>query len=476
MMGKRIDWEALFLLVVMAAATAVAAAGGGVDVEDEGWWREGGSDWFLLKDSKHVVKTDAGEMKVVRGVRGKSITNPMHIGFITMEPRSLFIPQYLDSSLIIFLRAGEARVGHIYKDKLVERTLKMGDIYRIEAGSAFYVINTDHSHSLHMICSIDAFESLHWHTIQSFFIAGGTYPTSVLSGFEPSTLSAAFNVSEAELSEMLTRQKHGPIVHLSDNSHSWSKFLDMKRHEKLARMRKIVGIKEEDVEEEGSTWCSFKEMLVSMLAKADKRQDDGWSKTGRGPGSCNIYERKADFKNNYGWSVSLDESDYSPLKHSDTGVYLVSLTKGSMMAPHINPRATEYGIVLQGSGTIQIVFPNGSLAMNSNVSQGDVFWIPRYFPFCQIASRTAQFEFFGFTTSARNNRPQFLAGANSMLNAMKGPEFAASFGMSSSRFKRIIDAQRESAILPAWPSTTSSAEVEVEAGGFGDEILDLEFD
>lgn len=105
-MGKRTDWEALLLLVVLAAAVAVTVAGGGVDVEDEGLWREGGSDWFLLKDSKHVVKTDAGEMKVVRGVRGKSITNPMHIGFITMEPRSLFIPQYLDSSLIIFLRAG----------------------------------------------------------------------------------------------------------------------------------------------------------------------------------------------------------------------------------------------------------------------------------------------------------------------------------------------------------------------------------
>ncbi|XP_073137576.1 vicilin-like seed storage protein At2g28490 [Henckelia pumila] len=472
-MGKITDREALFLLVVVAAAAVfcspVSAVGGG-DVEDEGWWREGGSDWFLLKDSKHVVKTDAGEMRVVRGVRGKSITNPMHIGFITMQPRSLFIPQYLDSSLIIFLRSGEARVGHMNKHQLVERTLKMGDIYRIEAGSAFYLINTAHSHNLHMICSIDASESLHWQNIQSFFIAGGTYPTSVLSGFEPSTLSAAFNVSEAELSEMLTRQSHGPIVRLSDNSHSWSKFLVMKRHEKLAHMRKIVGIKEADAEEEeGSTWCSFKEML---FGKADKSQDERRRKIDRGQDSCNIYERKPDFKNNYGWSTSLDESDYSPLENSDTGVYLVSLNKGSMMAPHINPRATEFGIVLEGSGTIQIVFPNGSLAMNSKVSQGDVFWVPRYFPFCQISSRTARFEFFGFTTSSRNNRPQFLVGANSMLHAMRAPEIAASFGMSGGRFKRIVDAQTESAILPAWPSSTREVEVEE---GFGDE-MDLEFD
>lgn len=120
-----------------------------------------------------------------------------------------------------------------------------------------------------------------------------------------------------------------------------------------------------------------------------------------------------------------------------------------MMAPHINPSATEYGIVLRGAGTIQIVNPNGTLAMNAKVTEGDVFWVPRYFPFCQIASRTGPFEFFGFTTSARNNKPQFLAGANSLLQTMRGPEFAAAFGLSEERLREIIEAQRESTILPS---------------------------
>ncbi|KAL0436876.1 UNVERIFIED_CONTAM: Vicilin-like seed storage protein [Sesamum radiatum] len=119
------------------------------------------------------------------------------------------------------------------------------------------------------------------------------------------------------------------------------------------------------------------------------------------------------------------------------------------MAPHINPRAIEYGIVLRGAGTIQIVYPNGSLAMNAKVTEGNVFWIPRYFPFCQIASRTGPFEFFGFTTSARNNRPQFLVGANSLLHTLRGPEFAAAFGLSEDRLNEIINAQRESTILPS---------------------------
>ncbi|KAL8029837.1 hypothetical protein ABFX02_14G249000 [Erythranthe guttata] len=468
MMGKR---RAILLAAALVAALVVAVAG----YEDEGTRWEGGEEGgtgrregqesFLLQDSKHVVKTDAGDMRVVRGFGGRFAKSPMHIGFITMEPKSLFIPQYLDSSLILFVRRGEARVGYIYKDELVERDLKMGDIYRIGAGSAFYLINTAEGQRLHVICSIDTSESLGWSSFQSFYIAGGTYPSSVLSGFDQLTLSTAFNVSETELSEMLTTQQSGPIVFLT-SSHapsSWSKFLDMDRNQKVAHMRRIVRIRREDLEQEEdkSTW-SFRNLFVSLFGRrGDKRGKT--RATGKGPDAYNIYDRKPDFKNDYGWSLALDEGDYSPLKHDDFGVYLVNLTAGSMMAPHINPRATEYGIVLSGAGTIQIVYPNGSLAMNAKVTEGDVFWIPRYFPFCQIASRTGPFEFFGFTTSARDNRPQFLVGANSLLQTMRGPEFAAAFGLTEERLNEIIDAQRETTILPS--ATVSPPDAAAKVGG-----------
>jgi len=127
--------------------------------------------------------------------------------------------------------------------------------------------------------------------------------------------------------------------------------------------------------------------------------------------------------------------------------------QGSMLAPHVNPRATEYGVVLGGEGTIQVVFPNGSLAMSAVVREGDVFWIPRYFPFCQVASRGGPFEFFGFTTSARRNRPQFLVGAASVLRTMLGPEVAAGFVAREKDFRELVRAQEEALILPSFPET-----------------------
>jgi len=120
-----------------------------------------------------------------------------------------------------------------------------------------------------------------------------------------------------------------------------------------------------------------------------------------------------------------------------------------MMAPHVNPSATEYTIVLRGYGKIQILFPNGSNAMEAEIKVGDIFYIPRFFPFCQIAARNGPLEFFGFTTSSKKSYPQFLAGAASLLRTILGPELAAAFGVSEGTMKDVVDAQHEAVILPS---------------------------
>ncbi|XP_050370459.1 vicilin-like seed storage protein At2g28490 [Argentina anserina] len=422
----------------------------------------GDEDWFLLQNSKQVVKTKAGEMRVVKSVRGRIVDKPMHIGFITMEPKSLFVPQYMDSSLILFVQSGEAKVGLIYKDQLGERRLRPGDVYRIPAGSPFYLVNTAEGQRLHIICSVDTSESLGMGTLQSFYIGGGYNPASVLAGFDQEILESAFNVTSSELSDFLSRQQDGPIVYLTDSPHPpslWSRFLELKEQDRLQKMKRMMGNTKEpehDEEEQTLAW-SWRKLLNSMFGSNGKRRDDdtdAYKGKGKSPDAYNLFKRSADFRNDYGWSKALDESDYSPLKDSGIGVFLVNLSAGSMMAPHVNPIATEYGVVLKGSGTIQIVFPNGTSAMNTKVQQGDVFWVPRYFPFCQIASRVGPFEFFGFTTSARKNRPQFLVGASSVLRELRGPELAAAFGVNEDRLSRIVHAQRESVILPSVQAST----------------------
>ncbi|KAH7863078.1 hypothetical protein Vadar_013088 [Vaccinium darrowii] len=457
--------SALLVLVVAMCCAVAMARGSHRDQHHEGRERE---KTFLLQDMKRVVRTDAGEMKVARSSKGWISDRPnIHVGFVTMEPDSLFIPQYLDSDLILFVRRGEARVGSICRDELIERNLRNGDVYRIPAGSTFYLVNTADSQRLQIICSIEKSDSIGWGSFQSF-IGGGSYPTSVLAGFEHSTISTALNVSESQVRQILTRQKSGPIISLSNfdsNPHQsrvWTQFLEMKHHERVQCLKRMVQVHEEATEEDDEPiimWL-FRKLLNSVF-----EQEEGRSER---VDAYNLFDRKPDFENNYGSSVALDQSDYSPLRQSGIGLYLVNLTAGSMMAPHLNPTATEYGIVLRGTGRIQIVFPNGTLAMNARVSEGDVFWIPRYFPFCQIASRSGPFEFFGFTTSARTNQPQFLVGSNSILRSMRGPTFAAAFGVSEERLERIVNAQSESIILPS--GSASEERIPAMIKSYGDEM------
>ncbi|PNX87118.1 vicilin-like protein antimicrobial peptides 2-2-like protein [Trifolium pratense] len=123
------------------------------------------------------------------------------------------------------------------------------------------------------------------------------------------------------------------------------------------------------------------------------------------------------------------------------------------MTPHVNPRATEYGIVVKGSGRIQIIFPNGTNAMDTSIKEGDVFFVPRYFAFSQIASSSEQLDFFGFTTSSKKNKPQFLVGSTSLMKTLMGPELAAAFGVSEDTIKNILNAQHEGVIIPTQRDT-----------------------
>ncbi|KAG9443431.1 hypothetical protein H6P81_014771 [Aristolochia fimbriata] len=452
----------LLLLVIFSLPSLMAETQGEDSEEDHD--RKGGT--FLLRNMKQVVKTDAGDVSVYRGYRRKGIFAPMHIGIIRMQPQTLFIPQYIDASLILFVRKGEMKIGWINKDEMVEKELRMGDVYRIPAGAAFYIVSTSMTQKLKIICSIDTSDSLGAGLFQSFSVGGGAYPRSVLAGFDIKTLTAAFNVSAEELSLIMGRQKGGPIIFVKspDQPRRWAELMKLKHKERRAQM----AWNEAEIVESGATEAHISWAWRKLLSVFVARKNRGRKAAVRSPDSYNLYEREPDFKNDYGWSVAVYEDDYSPLGSSSIGVYLVNLSAGSMMAPHLNPTAMEYGIVLEGSGSIQVVFPNGTSAMNAKVRKGDVFWIPRYFPFCQIASLSGHMEFFGFTTSARHNRPQFLVGQSSILEAMSGPEMAASFGTTEESFREFVGSQRESIILPAWsvapPSNGEAPEITTTVG------------
>jgi len=65
----------------------------------------------VLDRVEKVVESEGGQVRVVRGQPWPPSAvwcreGLMHIGFITMEPKTLFVPHYLDSSITLFVRRG----------------------------------------------------------------------------------------------------------------------------------------------------------------------------------------------------------------------------------------------------------------------------------------------------------------------------------------------------------------------------------
>ncbi|KAI4994197.1 hypothetical protein ZWY2020_029245 [Hordeum vulgare] len=451
-----------------------------------------GKGLFLLDKVEKLVESEGGSVHVVRGVPGSGVPELpwqhghggwsagcgacreglMHIGFITMEPKTLFVPQYIDSNIVLFVQRGDVKVGWIHKGGLVEKQLKMGDVLQIDAGTTFYMVNTGKGQRLHIICSIDASDGAGFVPYQSFYLGGGGRQTSVLAGFEPKILVTALNTTYDELERILPVKPRGPFVSYTTESggkeHGQGDKRDVGENGRGSEPWRPVGKGGDEEDGSGqSTWTwSWRKLMgrfiggASSSAAAPAQPNKKSDKTVRAPEPYNLFDHEPSFRNTYGWSISVDKHDYEPLDRSDIGVYLVNLTAGSMMAPHVNPRAAEYGVVLGGEGIIQVVFPNGSLAMSAQVRAGDVFRIPRYFPFVQVASRGGPFVFFGFTTSALRNKPQFLVGPTSVLRVILGPELAAGLGVPLKELREVVEAQKVAVIEPSLPDKEKEKERE----------------
>ncbi|CAA2975854.1 vicilin-like seed storage At2g18540 [Olea europaea subsp. europaea] len=176
----------------------------------------------------------------------------------------------------------------------------------------------------------------------------------------------------------------------------------------------------------------------------------------------NIFSEDKDFKNCNGWSTTVTRKKLSALKGSEISVFMVNLTSGSMMGPHWNPTATEIAVVLQGQGMIRVVCSSISSEtecknVRLKVEEGDVFAVPRFHPMAQMAFNNGTFVFMGFSTSAKKNYPQFLAGKASVLQTLDKDVLAASFNIDNATLDRFLAPQREYVILDC----TSCAEEEL---------------
>ncbi|XP_078430726.1 vicilin-like seed storage protein At4g36700 [Wolffia australiana] len=379
---------------------------------------------------KTIASSDYGSVSAVDVSDGYK--QLYHLQFFTLEPQSLLTPLYLHTDMVFYVHSGRGTIDWVGDGETKSVEVKRGDIYRIPAGSVFYV----HSHPdpqrqklrIHAIFTTPTSDSS-----GEQFARAYSNLADLIRGFDKQVLRMGFKVPEEVISAL-------------------------KRAERPPAIVPFIGGKPAG---DGPGWKEgiFEALLGTGLPLGDdnKKKKDKKSKEK----AFNILEAKPDVQNCNGQSIAVTAKEFSVLRGSDVGVFMVNLTKGSMVGPHWNPRATEVAVVTEGEGMVQVVLPTEKKASSPGeegeegaceswrvrVREGDVFVVPRYHAMAQMSFNDGSFSWVGFSTSVRRNRPQFLAGKRSVLQILDKDVLALALGVSNKTVEKLLAAQGEAVML-----------------------------
>ncbi|KAI3502904.1 hypothetical protein L1887_31292 [Cichorium endivia] len=378
----------------------------------------------VKKDDRwSVVTTEFGEISAVKVRDGRD--GFYHLQFFTMEPNSLFLPVHLHSDMVFYVDSGSGTLNWVDlendDDKLRQVELQAGDVYRLRTGSFFYLQSNLESDRRKLRINAIFSDSREEIREGSSF---GAYSSvrDLIMGFDNRVLQAALSVDEEVIDELRSGGKQAMIVH---------------------------GVAKAKTKE---LWEVHYKIMKTFLGRMKNGMIDINKKSKNKDKAYNILTADHDVENCNGWSLVVTSEQLDVLKDSDFSIFMVNLTKGSMMGPHWNPTTAEIGVVLRGRGMVHVVCPgtlNETECKNSRfrVEEGDVFVVPRYHPMAQMSFNNGSFVFVGFTTTTKKNHPQYLVGTASVLQVLDKRVVAASFGVSNTTMDEVLKAQREAIIL-----------------------------
>ncbi|GAA0174813.1 hypothetical protein LIER_28126 [Lithospermum erythrorhizon] len=380
------------------------------------------------KERRTIFANENGQVTAARV--SDRVNGSYLLHFITLEPNSLFLPVLLHADMVFYVHTGAGRLGWNEDDNMRHAEVRKGDVYRLPAGTVFFAQSSLESERQKL--RIYAIFATSINDLREPATGPYTSLSDLVLGFDKDVLQAAFQVPEDVIEDILSGAKQPPIIHgqheMEHRVTMWDK--EMKYVKQLVGNKGLI--------------------LSEVNKKKDKKDKD---KKDEDEKMYNIMEEDKDFENCNGWSLTVTRDNLDALKGSDIGIFMVNLTKGSMMGPHWNRMATEIAIVLEGQGMVRVVCPktNANLAECRNrrfhVHEGDVFVVPRFHPMTQIAFNNGSFVFVGFSTSAMYNNPQFLAGKASVFRALNVDVVAASFNVTNTTITQLFGAQEDLVIL-----------------------------
>ncbi|GBG71589.1 hypothetical protein CBR_g9005 [Chara braunii] len=287
-----------------------------------------------------------------------------------------------------------------------------------------------------------------------YFLAGGSQREGegcaghggVLHGFSKDVLAQVWGVDESDVEKLLHSQKGVGIVKVSKAQHPelWERFVS-----KLSHMEIL------------SDAFRFVDGLAHTERHEGGHREQGSAAWFLGDFTYNV-EAATPAVRNEGGEIRLVNKELLPALGKfglSFSLAVVKLEKGAVRVPAWSVNAHLIVHVTSGSGRIQIVHPDGSNALDTDVHAGSVVVIPRFYPSVKVASKDEGLEFVGVMTSSRPFWSR-LAGHNSLLSNMPEVVVKEAFNIPSDLVKQLRSRRAEySVILP--PSSSQKEQQEV---------------
>nr|KYP66731.1 Vicilin-like antimicrobial peptides 2-2 [Cajanus cajan] len=348
------------------------------------------------KDQRRtLLATEYGEITAIDIKEGPE-KPPYHLQFFTLEPNSLFLPVLLHADMVFYVHTGSGKLTKANDGGTSSIPLREGDLCSLNEGSVFYIqSNLDaERRKLRIYAMFTNTED------NTFDPSIGAYSriSEMVKGFDKKIMQAALKVPDDVIEEIINKSNTPAIVHA------------------VSEKRNVI--RELEV--------SFLKNFLGVGSNSKKLK------------TYNIFKNNPDFKSHDGWSIAVTKKQLKSLKRTNIGFLMVHLSLGSILGPHWNPKATELSVVLEGEGMVRAVcgISNDETEcqnMRFKVNEGDAFVVPRFHPMAQMSFNDGPFVFLGFSTSAKKNRPQFLAGKGSVLHVLDKQILATSFEPRESR-------------------------------------------
>ncbi|KAH7437763.1 hypothetical protein KP509_05G087400 [Ceratopteris richardii] len=297
---------------------------------------------FEPLQAESIFESDAGR---ILQWRSSMMTRMglMDARIVTVNQRSLLLPQYANAHRVLIVLSGRASMGLMlpFGTEANIRNIYKGEVIAVPRGMPLWIQNVGNQEMSFLTFANIRDPVMHGcHMYEAFHLAGAQTEHGmggILHGFSRDMLAEAMDVDEGTMSQLIENQDEAAIVRLREAL-----------ERKMRRFEEGLGV-------EKAGW------MADFSYRFDSAHRD-------------IIQSRA------GQLIIANSYKLPVLKKMDMSIGCLHLKNDALTAPGWFTNADQLIYCVEGSARVQVVWPSGETAGDLDMNEGDLVMVPKNYP------------------------------------------------------------------------------------------------